>query len=475
MPKPSAEKPRLPSGGEFSPNQVNLGRVLEIVAENEDDRPGAEEALRAEYFATAAPDRKNPAERLEQQRKRAGNVLIGMATYGLQESGRLTKLGHQLLDSNDGERNRRFATHILKNRSGMTVLSAIKNLQMRGDQPTKGSIADELERLGLQVPRATTHHLVLLNWLRQAGVVRGQRGYDIDEELAAGFAGVSLMAMDEWGALTNPQRAVLRVLRNLAVAHGNRAQPAQHVIELVELQYGRIFGARDQLRRRVFAPLEDVGWVTMSQPSPGRGGKSGKIAASPKLLDLDIEGLPAAVASEIPADLRAKLNTPLEKIHADLSSDDTYQKGIALELLAIRIATDLNITPRRLRLRGIKTAGAEVDLVAEAVHLHFSRWLFQCKNTTSVDVTDLAKEVGMAVLLKAQVIVLITTGTIGSVVRRYARTLAQETNLQAVLVDGRMVRTYLQKGAPALFDYFHSAAAETLLVKRSQAEEDEGL
>jgi hypothetical protein len=475
MPKLSADGARLPSGGEFSPNQIDLGRALEIVSQYDGDRFGAEEALRVEYFASAAVDRKDPKERLEQQRKRAGNVLIGMATYGLQDSGRLTKLGHELLQSNEGERNRRFATHILKNRNGMTVLSALKNLQMRGDEPTKGSIAEELERLGLQVPRATTHHLVLLNWLRQAGVVRDKHGYDIDEALAAGFAGVSLMALDEWGALTNPQRAVLRVLRNLAVAHGDRAQPAQYVIELVELQYGRIFGARDQLRRQVFGPLENVGWVTMSQPSPGRGGKSGRIAATRKLLDLDIEGLPAAVASEIPADLRTKLNTPLEQIHTDLSSQDTYRKGIALELLAIRIATDLNITPRRFRLRGIKTAGAEVDLVAEAVHLHFSRWMFQCKNTASVDVTDLAKEVGMAVLLKAHVIVLITTGTIGSVVRRYARTLAQETSLQAVLVDGRIVRSYLQKGAPALFDYFHNSAAETLQIKRSQSEEAEEL
>ena len=90
MPKLPAEKPRLPSGGEFSPNLVNLRRVLEIVRDHEGDRPGAEEALRAEYFAAAAADRKDPVERLEQQRKRAGNVLIGMATYGLLKSATLT-------------------------------------------------------------------------------------------------------------------------------------------------------------------------------------------------------------------------------------------------------------------------------------------------------------------------------------------------------------------------------------------------
>ena len=42
----------------------------------------------------------------------------------------------------------------------------------------------------------------------------------------------------------------------------------------------------------------------------------------------------------------------------------------------------------------MKTGGAEVDLIAEAVQLHFSRWLFQCKNSKEVNLAALAKEVG---------------------------------------------------------------------------------
>jgi len=354
----------------------------------------------------------------------------------------------------------------------MTVLQAVRNLQARGDTPTKGSVAAELERLGIRVPRATTHHQVLLSWLRKAGALVADRGYEISEPAVAELAGVSLKAVDEWAALTNPQRAVLRVLRNLSVTHSGDPLPAQHVIELVEEEYGRIFGARDQLRKQVFAPLELAGWVSMSESSGGRGGKSGTIAAAPKLRELDIEALPAAVASDIPAELRAKLNTPLDTIYADLEAEETHIKGVALELLAIRIATDLNITPRRLRLRGVKTAGAEVDLIAEAAHLHFSRWLFQCKNTKSTDVADLAKEVGMAVLLHAHVIVLVTTGKISPVVRGYAKTLAEQTPLQAVLVDGKVLKTYREKGAAALLDYFHEAAAQTMQTKRTQADED---
>jgi hypothetical protein len=137
----------------------------------------------------------------------------------------------------------------------------------------------------------------------------------------------------------------------------------------------------------------------------------------------------------------------------------------------MRIATDLNISPRELRLRGIKTAGAEVDLVAEASHLHFSRWLFQCKNTRALTVADLAKEVGMAVLLRAHVIVMVTTGQIGTTVRAYAKTLAEGTSHQAVLLDGRVLADYRKRGAPALLDYFHEAAAHTMQLKRAQVSE----
>ncbi|HEV2172198.1 MAG TPA: restriction endonuclease [Nitrospira sp.] len=472
MPKQPAESSRLPSGGEFSPNQIDLGEVLRIVAKSDGDRDAAVEALRVKYFATAAADRKDPAERLEQQRKRAGNVLIGMATYGLIEAGVLSDIGAKLVKENAQDRSRAFARHILRSRNGMKVLAAVRNLTARGHEPTKGSIAAELESLGLQMPRATTHHLVLLAWLRKAGVLVGDRGYEINDKVVADLAGVSLEVSDAWAGLTNAQRAVVRVLRNLATTHGDQPQPAQHVVELAEQEYGHIFGARDQLRKHVFAPLEKAGWIAMSGSSGGRGAKSGMMAATQKLVELDILALPAAVSSDIPADLRLKLNTPLAKIYADLFAIDAYTKGIALELLAVNMATDLNITPRRLRLRGVKTAGAEVDLIAEAAHLHFSRWLFQCKNAPSVDVSDLAKEVGMAVLLKAHVIVIVTTGTIGAVVRRYAKALSAETTLQAVLIDSKIVDSYRKHGAATLLDYFHNTASQTLQIKRPQAEDD---
>ena len=467
MPKP---------GGEFSPGQISLRRVLEIASKHDGDRAGAEEAIRAEYYAAAAADRTNPVQRREQQRKRAGNVLIGMATYGLYESGSLTQVGRELVATpSDAALYEAFARHILGERHGLTVVQAVRDIQKRGETPTKGLLSAEIGQLGIELPRATTHHLILIAWLREAGVFASAPGYEIDEARASEVLGVELPTIDEWTALTNQQRAVLRTLKALSLVHGTTPQSAQSVIERAETDYGRIFGmAGDQMLRKVDDPLAAGGWGTMSRPGEGRGGKSGTIAATPKLLDLDLQALPAPVASEIPADLRDKLTTPLQKIYADLDSANTHTKGIALELLAIKIATDLGITARKLRLRGIKTGGAEVDLVAEAAQLHFSRWLFQCKNTSQISVADLAKEIGMCVLLRAHVIVMVTTGKIPKSVRAHAKNLAESTGFQAVLVDGKLLDAYIKRGASTLLEFFHDTAAITMQVKRDQVDvEDE--
>jgi hypothetical protein len=200
----------------------------------------------------------------------------------------------------------------------------------------------------------------------------------------------------------------------------------------------------------------------------GRGGKGGGIAATDKLLDVDFELLLGFRPGNLPADLRAVMTTPLETIYDNLGSDDTYVKGIALELLTVNLAIDLGLTPLRMRVRGVRTGGAEVDLVAEAAHLHFSRWLFQCKNTKSVDVGVLAKEIGMATLLQAQVIVIATTGTVSRTVLAYAQRVSETTAFQVVLAQGPALNAYRSGGAPALRQQFHQDAENAMRLKRPQ-------
>jgi hypothetical protein len=463
----AARRKKLAAANEFSPGQINAHEVLGLIAAHETSRDAIVEAIRAKYF-TASAAAKSGAARLLQQNKRAGNVLIGASQYGLFDlkQNALTEFGRELLGTEDDEElHERLARHILANLHGLEVLHAVKELQDRDERVTKDSLHQELEQREFSLPRATTNHTKLLGWLRKAGVL--DEGNAIDEERVAELSGATVGVVDEWSALTKEQQFFLRAVKAIAIATDDPI-PTKQVVDAVITTYGRVFTRTDNLASALYGPLHDAGWIDWSGTGPGRGGKSGTVEAAEKLIKTDLEVLPEVERLGIPPDLRPKLKRPLVQIHKDLDSADTYTKGVALELLATRMALDLNLQPVRLRERSSVTGGAEVDLIAEGAHLHFSRWLMQCKNTKTVRVEDLAKELGMALLLRAHVIVMVTTGRFAKTVEGFAKELAEGTQHQVVLVDGLAVVRYRDAGRAALLGHFHDRAEQTLRLKRGQ-------
>lgn len=472
-PQPGPRLTRLPEANEFSPGQIDLRELLGMVRDGQGDREAIVEAIREAFFANAASSREDPQERQKQQRTRAYNALLGASKYGLVAGGltELTPFGAEALASaNDADLHRMLARHIIRDLGGFEVLVAIKEMQAAGIDVSKSSLQDYLQRYaGLKLPRATTHHMKLLQWLRLADVL-STTGYQISDSAIKEIADLSIDDAETWVALTAEQKAFLRVLRRMALLEETNDVATKVVIDAVEMEYGPIFERPDQLAASVLKPLAspENGWIAHAVNSAGRGGKSGTVAATPKLLEVDVDLLPEGEGLGIPLDLKSKLTTPLQKIYEDLDSPDTYTKGVALELLALRMAADLTLIPTRLRERGTTTGGAEVDLIAEAAHLHFSRWLLQCKNTKSVGVSALAKEVGMAVLLKAHIVVMVTTGKFSSSVVTYAEELASTGHLQAVLVDQEVLASYRSGGARVLRTHFQDIARQTLEIKRPQ-------
>ena len=466
---------RLPAANEFSPGQLGgidgLRRLLTLVANNSGDADAAKEAVREEFFSASAEKRADdPEAQRKQQLTRSYNAILGASTYGLVDldSYKLTSFGETLLSTDSADRCAdELAEHILKELHGLEVLETVRSIQARGERVTKTSLQAALERGGFSLPRATTHHTKLLNWLETAHVVGDN--YAVDDVKVGRLAGITVGASEEWQELTTEQQGFLRVMRKLALPNGTEPIPAKEIVDAAEAQ-GQVFSRPDQLRRGIFDPLVDTGWIEHAGVGKGRGGKSGTVAATEKLLEADLDLIPEETGAGIPPDLRSQLRRPLDEIYADLDSEKTYDKGIALELLALRIAFDLGLTPIKLRERGTSTGGAEVDLISEADHLHFSRWLIQCKNTQTVNVAALAKEIGMAVLLNAHVVVLVTTGAFSSTVIEYADQIGITTPLQVVLVPGPVLNRYRDGGAPSLRDHFHQIARQTLELKRPQVE-----
>lgn len=459
---------QLPAANEFSPGQVNLREVLEIVDRNDGDRRAVTEDLRQTYFSDSALKQTDSTKRTRVQKTRASNVLIGMKGYGLfdSETAKLTPLGGELLRSSDeASLYDDFASHILTECHGLEVLEAVSSLKSRGIAVSKATLQGELEARGFRLPRATTHHTKLVNWLRLAHVIDAKA--NIDENAVERLTGVTLGTREEWAGLSTPQRAVLTTLRQIYLGLGDSSIPASELIDAAKREHGSIF-KEDQLAKQVFGPLEASNWITRSTGQTGRGGKSGQISPTEKLLAVRLEAMPEGDEWGVPHDLQSKLDTPLSEIRRDLGDASKNVKGVALELLALRIASELGLIPLRFRLRADSTGGAEVDLVAEAAHLSFSRWLFQCKNTSTVPLSDLAKEVGMAEMIQANIVVVVTTGRFAATVPKFSTEFMKRSRVQVVLLDGEDLSRYFEGGKQTLLEKFWSSSQEAMRLRRAQ-------
>jgi hypothetical protein len=404
---------------------------------------------------------------VEQQRKRAGNVLAALPWYGLtdQRTLRLTPFAQSLLDEVDDDvRNQHFAAYLLKNAAGLTLLDVVRTLRGRREPVDNKSVAAELRKRSYQLTTNSGDPGKLRQWLGQAGIVSDD--WHINEERFAEIAGTTLTNISAWQGLTRTQRAFLIAIRKRAEGKGSQPISSPELLALVRGE-GASFDEA-QVRAKVYRPLSQGGWIEHSAPGGGRGGKGGIIQPTDQLLSIDLELVAGFGAGELPADVRAQLATPLDEVYVMLGSNDTYLKGIGLELLTLNLASDLGLVPLQLRVRGVQTGGAEVDLIAEATHLHFSRWLFQCKNTKTVNVSVLAREIGMATLLQAQVVVIATTGRFTSTLKTYAERVSETTPFQVVLVDGSGLDEYRNGGSIALRHRFSLEAASALQLKRPQ-------
>jgi Restriction endonuclease len=458
---------KLPNMNEFSPGVLGPGslrHVLELV----DHAAGDKESAIAEIEKLGTIRQTTGI----QKRKRAANVLIGMSQCGLVEkaghkvTATLSPLGKKILAcATVNETNSEFAKHLLQNCHGLQLIDVVQTVRMRLEPVDVQNIRDELRVRGYAVTENEGNPSKIRAWLEEAGVIDAE--WNVDEAILKSLIGATSSTVGAWGALDRPQRVFLEETKLLDLAAGGEWISVRHIKRICEAKYGRSIFPEGRLREDVIDPLKFAGWIEVGGIGKGRGGDSGNVKAEAQLRDLVIS-LPIDVLGSMPPDLRSRMSTPLSEILRDLKSADTYKKGLALELLALRLTRDIGLFPVCFRERSNKTQGAEVDLVANGVHLCFSRWLVQCKNAKTVHVDDLAKEVGMAVVLKAHVIVLVTTGNFTKTVTQYANGLASSSALQTVLIDRNVLQRYAASGGSAVIDWCRKTAYDVLALKRSQ-------
>lgn len=466
----NTEAPKLPAGQEFTPGQLGgdasaLKVILDKILESGGDKKSIVEWIRETWI---------PPTPSGQEENRAQNVLRGMVAYGLIQSLNdplaLSAVGLSVRSAPDPVG--AFVAHLLTSCHGLELVQFALDVRARDGVATNDSVLSELRARQYRTSTGTTDHTKMRQWLEAAGVVEFSRkdGWVVDNARLRTLAGVEVGDVTAWHSLSDAQRSAVTILRKRDLGNPGPI-PMKDLLNLLR-QYGVDFNEK-QVAAQITKPLEQAGLLLHDvDKAGGQGSKSGTVVLTDRARALSVELIAGLQLGVVPADLQALLRRPTKGILDDLKSPDTGVKGVALELLALRMCTDIGLVPADLRLRSAQTGGAEVDLVAEGAHLHFSRWLVQCKNQAApVQLSVLAKELGMATLLKAQVVVIVTTGTFAATVKNFARQAAETSAIQVILLDGKSLANYRAKGASGLRTELNLMAEDALSRKRPQLQE----
>jgi hypothetical protein len=187
--------------------------------------------------------------------------------------------------------------------------------------------------------------------------------------------------------------------------------------------------------------LQDIGLITCKKTTSGQGAKPYIVYRTEKLKNEFLEPIFNAIENSVGIQYRKLIRMPYEDILAKLDSDNQHTKGLALEALAFYIGRLIDLEFVQWRLRSNETGGAELDVIMEGANLIFSRWQIQCKNSSQASLEDIAKELGLAQIIKTNVIMIVTTGRIGDKARAFAERIMRDTNHQVILLN----RTHLQR------------------------------
>lgn len=221
----------LPFGTQFSPEQVNLRRLLELAQEytGKANRDLVRQ-IASEFFA-----QKNEAEKL------AGNTSISLKGYGLLEGKttiRITETGKMLLSLEDeNQLKKAFAKHILLNLNGLVLVDTLRRMELSGEKLTNASINEELIRQGFKLKQTSNNAQVMKLWLNQGEVILD--GWKVNETVLKDLLGIEGEDIANYKGLQPQQYYFLLALCN---AYDNAPLLTTDIRELAAASYAMTTG-----------------------------------------------------------------------------------------------------------------------------------------------------------------------------------------------------------------------------------------
>lgn len=454
-------KSDLPFGSEFSPSQIVLPELLEMIEVHQGQPRALENAILMRYFSQHS-QLGTTDEGDYNRAKLANNCKLGLIAYRIidREAG-FTGVGRSLYELRHDEVQlyEALAQHILLRLNGMNLVQCIQDMRVAGEDINLTSLREGLAARGIHYPPGGKHPSMMRLWLAKAGVFIG-KGWQIDDLRLRAVLGTEPEQFETLANFTAEQRAFLRALANTGKM---TPQPANEIARLATATYGIKFPEKS-LPKLVLNALMEAGYITADKTTTGRGARPFLIAPTEKLILEIIEPLLEQLVTQTDPKLRQLLRKSLAEILIEVESPDRHIAGLALEALAFKLMRLIDMEYLATRLRGTATGGAEVDLLFHSTRLVYSRWQIQCKNTERVSLDDVAKEVGLTQFLNSSAIVMVSTGTIGSEARRYANRIMAQSNLAIIMIDGGDLKHIMERPA-AIIDIFEREAIAAMKLK----------
>lgn len=422
---------KLPFGSEFSPSQIDLCKVLELVEVHSGDIKGFENSVKETYFYKNKTSDQN-------KNKLANNTKLGLISYGIiNRDLTFTSTGLELYNNRANKEllYEVLAKHILLNLNGMAFITCILDMVSSGERVDLTSLRIALKHRGVTYPSGGKHPSILRLWLAKAGVFE-ETSWRINSNRVEQIIGVNTESYTELTDFSREQRAFLLALANTGIADWT---PANEIAKLASATYGVQYPEKS-LPKLVLDKLANSGYIEKSKTTTGRGAKPFLVRPTAKLSSEITEPLVKQISEQSDPKLLRLLKKPLVDILDEVKATDIHIRGLALEALGFKLMILLGMKYLATRLRGSATGGAEVDLIFQSDLLVYSRWQIQCKNTTTVSLDDVAKEVGLTHFLKSNAIIVVSTGTIGVEARRYANKVMADSNIAIVMIDGNDLR-----------------------------------
>jgi len=438
---PSTRKSEIPVGTQFAPTLINLPEFLKAVVKHSGNKGAIQKAI----FQAPVHQKRTS---VPTSKRTASLPLEAAAQYGLltPKTYQTTNLAKQLIKQSKKKIHKNFAKHILLNLHGLQVLDAIEQMQsdlaagLSTTEVTGDTLARYLSDNGLEVTEHNTAINTMRLWLAKAGIFPETKSQssawiinNAKKEEILGIKDSTLKGID---ALDTHQRAFLIALCKVNPSDWIKASDIRDLAEATD--ESKVKFTRASLPKQILEPLTTSGLIEWRSGGT-KGGKTAELRVTKEFKSDILEPFISGATVSLDPQITRYYKMRAEDIYSDLNSSDTGKKGQALEAYAIQLMRILGLRLIAWRKRAKDSTGqAEIDaLMTGVIGSIATTWQVQCKNkpNSSVNLEDIAKEIGTATVTKATHILFVTNGTYTKDAREFANKVMASSSLSIYLLD----------------------------------------